>query len=98
MKKTLTYMKFSYAHWLKIRTSNVNERLNKEIRCRTRMAGTVSDRIFALMMVFTRLRRIANNGNNSFHGARVYSYVFLKKFTKIRFIRNSHHTSSLIGF
>ena len=33
--ETLTYMDFPYAHWLKIRTNNVIERLNREIRRRT---------------------------------------------------------------
>jgi hypothetical protein len=36
IEETLTYMEFPYEHWLRIRTNNVIERLNREIRRRTR--------------------------------------------------------------
>jgi len=32
IEETLTYMDFPYAHWTKIRSNNVIERLNREIR------------------------------------------------------------------
>lgn len=35
IEETLTYMDFPDTHWLKIRTNNLIERLNREIRRRT---------------------------------------------------------------
>ena len=58
--ETLTYMDFPYAHWLKIRTNNVIERLNREIRRRTRVVGTFPDGNSALMLVCARLRHVAS--------------------------------------
>lgn len=57
--ETLTYMKFPSEHWLKIRTTNVLERLNREIRRRTRVVGTFPDGNSALMLVCARLRHVA---------------------------------------
>ena len=37
IEETLTYMDFPSQHWLKIRTNNVIERMNREIRRRTRV-------------------------------------------------------------
>lgn len=54
--ETLTYMDFPYAHWIKIRSNNVIERLNREIRRRTRVVGTFPDGNSALMLVCARLR------------------------------------------
>ena len=39
IEETFVYMDFPYAHWQKIRTNNVIERLNREIRRRTRVVG-----------------------------------------------------------
>ena len=39
IEETLTYMDFPPQHWLKIRTNNVIERMNREIRRRTRVVG-----------------------------------------------------------
>ena len=36
IEATLTYMDFPSQHWLKIRTNNVIERMNREMRRRTR--------------------------------------------------------------
>ncbi len=47
------------AHWLKIRTNNVIERLNREIRRRTRVVGTFPDGNSALMLVCARLRHVS---------------------------------------
>ena len=41
--ETLTYTRFPMEHWRRIRTNNAIERLNREIRCRTRMVGTFPD-------------------------------------------------------
>jgi len=58
--ETLTYMDFPYAHWSKIRSNNVIERLNREIRRRTRVVGTFPDGNSALMLVCARLRHVAS--------------------------------------
>jgi transposase-like protein len=51
IEETLVYMDFPYAHWPKIRTNNVIERLNREIRRRTRVVGAFPDGNSALMLV-----------------------------------------------
>ncbi len=56
ISETLTYMHFPREHWLKIRSNNVIERLNREIRRRTRVVGTFPDGNSALMLVCARLR------------------------------------------
>ena len=43
IEETLTYMDFPSQHWLKIRTNNVIERMNREIRRRTRVVGAFPD-------------------------------------------------------
>jgi len=58
--ETLTYMEFPYAHWPKLRSNNVMERLNREIRCRTRVVGTFPDGNSALMLVCARLRHVTS--------------------------------------
>lgn len=57
--ETLAYMDFPYEHWVRIRTNNVIERLNREIRRRTRVVGTFPDGNSALMLVCARLRHVA---------------------------------------
>lgn len=59
IEETLTYMEFPYEHWLRIQTNNVIERLNPEIRRRTRVVGTFPDGNSALMLVCARLRHVA---------------------------------------
>ena len=56
--ETLTYMDFPEEHWKKIRTNNNIERLNREIRRRTRVIGTFPDGESALMLVCARLRHV----------------------------------------
>ena len=51
VEETLTYCEFPYEHWTRIRTNNVIERLNREIRRRTREVGTFPDGNSALMSV-----------------------------------------------
>jgi transposase-like protein len=58
ISETLTYMHFPREHWLKIRINNVIERLNREIRRRTRVVGTFPDGNSALMLVCARLRYV----------------------------------------
>ena len=57
--ETLTYCDFPSEHWTRIRTNNVIERLNREIRRRTRVVGTFPDGNSALMLVCARLRHVA---------------------------------------
>ena len=59
--ETLTYMDFPEEHWKKIRTNNAIERLNREIRRRTRVVGTFPDGESALMLVCARLRHVVNS-------------------------------------
>ena len=59
IEETLTYMYFPSQHWLKIRTNNVIERMNREIRRRTRVVGAFPDGNSALMLVCARLRYVA---------------------------------------
>ena len=57
--ETLTYMHFPKEHWTRIRTNNTIERLNREIRRRTKVVGTFPDGNSALMLVCARLRHVA---------------------------------------
>lgn len=58
-EETLTYYDFPSAHWRNLRTKNPLERLNREIRRRTRVVGRFSDGHAALMLVSARLRYMA---------------------------------------
>ena len=58
-EETLTYYDFPSEHWIKIHTNNVIERLNRQIRRRTRVVGTFPDGNSALMLVCARLRHVA---------------------------------------
>ena len=58
IEETLTYCDFPSEHWVKIRTNNVIERLNREIRRRTRVVGAFPDGNSALMLVCARLRHV----------------------------------------
>ena len=59
IEETLTYYDFPSEHWSRIRTNNVIERLNREIRRRTRVVGAFPDGNSALMLVCARLRHVA---------------------------------------
>jgi transposase-like protein len=61
IKETLSYTNFPYQHWLKIRTNNMLERVNREIRRRTRVVGSFPDANSALMLVCARLRYVAGS-------------------------------------
>lgn len=56
--ETLAYMDFPREHWTKIHSNNAIERLNREIRRRTRVVGTFPDGHSALMLVCARLRHM----------------------------------------
>ena len=68
MEEPLTCCDFPSEHWTRIRTNNVIERLNREIRRRTRVVGSFSDGNSALMLVCARLRHVAGTqwGNKKY--------------------------------
>ena len=61
-------MDFPTQHWIRIRINNADERLNREIKRRTKSIGTFPDGQSALMLVCARLRHIATTS----WGARRY--------------------------
>lgn len=71
--ETLSYTAFPTENWRKIRTTNVLERLNQEIRRRTRVVGTFLDGNSALMLVCARLRHVAGTA----WGTKMYMNMIL---------------------
>jgi transposase-like protein len=59
VSETLSYMAFPREHWRCLRTNNPMERLNREVRRRTRVVGAFPDGQSALMLVAARLRHVA---------------------------------------
>jgi len=59
VEETLSYYEFPPEHWRSIRTNNPMERINREIRRRTRVVGAFPDGNSALMLVAARLRHVA---------------------------------------
>jgi putative transposase len=59
VRETLAYMSFPPEPWTRIRTNNPLERLNLEIKRRTRVVGTFPDGESALVLVAARLRHMA---------------------------------------
>jgi transposase-like protein len=57
--ETLSYYGFPREHWRSLRTNNPLERINREIRRRTRVVGAFPDGQSALMLVAARLRHVA---------------------------------------
>lgn len=51
------YFDFSHEHWTHISTNHIIEELNRDIRRRTCVAGTLSDGNSALMLLCARLRQ-----------------------------------------
>lgn len=60
MDETLTYTEFPFERWTRIRTNNVIERLNREIRRQTRVVGSFPYGNSALMLVCAQLRHVAD--------------------------------------
>lgn len=73
--ETLAYTGFPCEHWRRIRTNNAIERLNREVRRRTRVVGTFPDGKSALMLVTARLKYVAE----SERGSRRYLDVTLRE-------------------
>ena len=61
IEETLTFMDFPSQHWTRIRTNNMLERVNREIKRRTRAIGAFPDGNSALMLVCARLRYVAGS-------------------------------------
>lgn len=59
--ETPAYTEFPPEHWRRIRTNNGIERINREIRRRTRVVGTFPDGNSALMLVTARLKYIVEH-------------------------------------
>ena len=59
IQETLTYTNYPHEHWLKIRSNNGIERINREIRRRTNAVGAFPDGNSALMLVCARLRFVS---------------------------------------
>ena len=60
-KETLTYTEFPPEHWRIIRTNNGVERINREIKRRTRVVGTFPDGNSAFMLFTARLKYIVEH-------------------------------------
>lgn len=75
--ETLTHMNFPREHWKKIRSNNAIERLNREIRRRTRVVGTFPDGQSALMLVCARLRYMEDSqwGSKTYLNAKLLETV-----------------------
>lgn len=57
--EALSYTNYPHEHWLKIRSNNGIERINREIRRRTNAVGCFPDGNSALMLVCARLRFVS---------------------------------------
>ena len=68
IEETLTYCDFPGEHRTRIRTNNVIERLNREIRRRTRVVGAFPDGDAARRLSCARLRHVVGTqwGNKKY--------------------------------
>ena len=68
IEETLTYCDPPSEHWTRIRTNNVTEMLNREIRRRTRAVGSFPDGNSARMLVCARLHHVTGTqwGNKKY--------------------------------
>jgi putative transposase len=62
IESCLTYYKYPYQHWLRIRTTNVVERSFKEVKRRIKTAGRFQNEERALTMVYWQLHELKWNG------------------------------------
>ena len=62
IESCLTYYKYPYQHWLRIRTTNVVERSFKEVKRRVKPAGRYHNEERALTMVYWQLKELNWNG------------------------------------
>ena len=59
--ETLATMSFPSEHWLRIRKNNIIERLNREIRRKTRVVGSFPDGKSVPVLVCARLRHVVSS-------------------------------------
>lgn len=62
IESCLTYYKYPYQHWLRIRTTNVVERSFKEVKRRVKGMGRFQNEERALTMVYWQLHELKWNG------------------------------------
>ncbi|MEK7864192.1 MAG: IS256 family transposase [Nitrospirota bacterium] len=62
IESCLTYYKYPYQHWLRIRTTNVVERSFKEVKRRVKGIGRFQHEERALTMVYWQLKELRWNG------------------------------------
>lgn len=62
IESCLTYYRYPYQHWLRIRTTNVVERSFKEVKRRVKVAGRFQNEERALTMVYWQLNELKWNG------------------------------------
>jgi len=62
IESCLTYYRYPYQHWLRIRTTNVVERSFKEVKRRVKTAGRFYNEERALTMVYWQLHELKWNG------------------------------------
>jgi putative transposase len=62
IESCLTYYKYPYQHWLRIRTTNVVERSFKEVKRRVKGMGRFQNEERALTMVYWQLNELKWNG------------------------------------
>lgn len=67
----LTYYKYPYQHWRRIRTTNIVERSFGEVKRRTKGIGRFKDEQRALMMVYWQLKELRWNGISMTNEARM---------------------------
>lgn len=68
IEETLTSCDFPSERWTRIRTNNIIEKLNREIRRRTQVVGSFPSGNSALMLVCARLRHVTGTlwGNKKY--------------------------------
>lgn len=59
IEETFGYLDFPREHWRRIRTNNPLERINREVRRRTRVVGAFPDGNSAVMLIAARLRHMS---------------------------------------
>lgn len=80
----LTYYKYPYRHWKRIRTTNVVERSFREVKRRTKGVGRFQDEERALAMVYWQLKELRWYGVNMTNEARaILAAIKLSKIERI---------------